>query len=829
MSLKEGQHPKIFINSLLILLAVGIILSRNIKPSMTALLVGGGILLLMLLCAGVLIHFRSRYVALCLMGSMLLLGVLRGSTELFIWDDDIEKLIGKEITVTGELVEEPLVRQDSSGELHVKYVIGDITVREGEQEYTCRNNLIVYAGKQSYDVKNTPMKGSDFEFEKYGQVGDRLQTTGKVMKIHDYQNPGRMDVVMANYAKGIHGQLRAGKYSTYLYSQDKNILARTAGYIRHLYKQAMDKVMPGTDSAAIFAMLFGGYGGIKEELLEAFTVTGLIHILSVSGSHITLMAGVANAMGRTFGLPNGAVAGLATVIIVVYSLLAGLVLPVIRSAAMGILTVIALAMGRERDAQHILSLTALGILLLWPLALFDISFQLSFGATAGLLYISPRLRQSLYRPFPKFIADNMSVTIGAQLGALPFIAWYFNVVSISSLLANLLVAPIIELIIVISLFSGIIVGLVPLLGKVIFISSSMLLGLAYELSRFIAKLPGGQLYIPAMSWQFWCVYYFLVLLCAAPDKVRVQAIDRAKFLFMTCRKAGKYVLVCGLLLAATGAVVYVMSPREMSVHFIDVGQGDGALVITPHGRAFMIDVGGNRKGSYNIGARVDVPYLLHYGVRKLDFIMLTHAHEDHAQGVGGILGRLPVGTVMIGHEGLEEYLKSFGVKNPAVRKAKYVMLQEGTKIDIDGVTVQVLFAPEKNQLAGNATGNEFSNLIRVSYGKHSFLFTGDLTAEYEKTLIKQGKILNSTVLKVAHHGSSTSSTEEFLRVVSPEWSVISVGYGNSFGHPDSRVLNRIKACTDSEILRTDKNGAVVFFTDGENLRVDTQIMYDDNR
>ena len=145
------------------------------------------------------------------------------------------------------------------------------------------------------------------------------------------------------------------------------------------------------------------------------------------------------------------------------------------------------------------------------------------------------------------------------------------------------------------------------------------------------------------------------------------------------------------------------------------------------------------------------------------------------------------------------------------------------------MTVQVLFAPEKNQLAGNATGNEFSNLIRVSYGKHSFLFTGDLTAEYEKTLIKQGKILNSTVLKVAHHGSSTSSTEEFLRVVSPEWSVISVGYGNSFGHPDSRVLNRIKACTDSEILRTDKNGAVVFFTDGENLRVDTQIMYDDNR
>ncbi|WP_276840049.1 ComEC/Rec2 family competence protein [Anaerovibrio lipolyticus] len=257
----------------------------------------------------------------------------------------------------------------------------------------------------------------------------------------------------------------------------------------------------------------------------------------------------------------------------------------------------------------------------------------------------------------------------------------------------------------------------------------------------------------------------------------------------------------------------------------DVGQGDAALVITPHGHAFMVDTGGTRQGTYDIGARVDVPYLLHYGVRKLDFIMLTHAHDDHAKGVSGILGKIPVGAVMIGHEGQGAYLKTFGGLNPAVKTEPMVVLKEGTEMNLDGVRIQVLYAPEENK-TGGSTGNEFSNLIRVSYGKHSFLFTGDLSSEHESILCSRGTHLESTVLKVGHHGSNTSSSQGFLRAVKPKWSVISVGYGNSFGHPEKEILQRLESCTDSKVLRTDENGAVVFYSDGEKLRVDAQIVYD---
>lgn len=256
-----------------------------------------------------------------------------------------------------------------------------------------------------------------------------------------------------------------------------------------------------------------------------------------------------------------------------------------------------------------------------------------------------------------------------------------------------------------------------------------------------------------------------------------------------------------------------------------MGQGDAALIITPHGHAFMVDTGGTRQGTYDIGARVDVPYLLHYGVRKLDFIMLTHAHDDHAGGVGGILGKIPVGAVMIGHEGQGAYLKTFGEANQTVKTEPMVTLKEGTEMTFDGVRIQVLYAPEENK-TGGSTGNEFSNLIRVSYGNHSFLFTGDLSIEHESILCSRGTALESTVLKVGHHGSSTSSSENFLKAVKPQWSIISVGYGNSFGHPKKEILDRLESCTDGKVLRTDENGAVVFYSNGEKLRVDAQIVYD---
>ena len=818
--MKYGQHPKAFVNLLLAGLVGGILLADAMKlqPYQGVFFLGA---LLLLLVGAVLIKKEHKMAWACLWLGLILLGAGRYYLATNIEENNIIKLAGQQVKLQGKLAEPPSVTRDEKGKLHLQYVVEVEKAWQGSKYgkagQVMQGKLLVYGGEES--LKKLPHQGKnkatgledDTVVESiegiYGQVGDGIQLVGTISEFHDYGNPGRMNTVMSNKAKGICGRAMISKYSLVIEPRQEKSLARLAEQVRKQYEAYMAQAMPKQDAAAIFAMLFGGYQGIRPELLEAFTITGIVHILSVSGSHITLMAGTANIVGRFLHMSPRATAALATGVILFYSLLAGAIPPVIRSALMGILTLLALTAGRERDAQHILGLVALGLLLYSPLWLFDISFQLSFGATAGLLYLAPPLRERLRKKLPVFVADSLAVTIGAQLSVLPIIAWYFNVLSLSSLLANLVIAPIVEWIIVAGLLAGLLASLLPLAGKVVFLLASVVLGLVYELSRWVAALPGSQIYMPTFSWWGGMLYY-----------------TGLGWLVIRGSKGWQAVFLLGMLAVIFYCWQMGCNNKEMQVHFIDVGQGDSALVITPHGRAFMVDTGGVREGSYDIGSRVDIPYLLHYGVEKLDYIFLTHAHDDHAGGVKGILTKIPVGAIGIGHEGAGDYLQTFGTGEIGKIKKLLVPLQEGSSIELDGVRIDMLYSPESRKVQESqmqATGNEFSNLIRVSYGEASFLFTGDLIAEQEQQVLANGTNVASTVLKVGHHGSRTSSSQEFLTAVNPGWAVISCGYNNSFGHPHKEILNRLTSCTKAEILRTDQQGAIVFRTDGKSIKVES--------
>lgn len=836
--MKYGQHPKAFVNLLLAGLVVGILLADAMKLQsyQGAFFIGA---LLFLLVGAVLIKREHKLAWLCLWMGLILLGAGRYYLATNIEENNIIKLAGQQVKLQGKLVEPPNVTRDEKGKLHLQYVVEVEKVWQGSKfgkaGQVMQGKLLVYGGEES--LKKSPQqegnKAAGLEDNNavestegiYGQVGDGIQLTGSIREFHDYGNPGRMNTVMSNKAKGICGRAMISKYSLVIEPRQEHSLARLAEQVRNKYEEYMAQAMPRQDAAAIFAMLFGGYQGIRPELLEAFTVTGIVHILSVSGSHITLIAGTANIVGRFLHMSPRATAALATGVILFYSLLAGAIPPVIRSALMGILTLLALTAGRERDAQHILGLVALGLLLYSPLWLFDISFQLSFGATAGLLYLAPPFRERLRKKLPVFVADSLAVTIGAQLSVLPIIAWYFNVLSLSSLLANLVIAPIVEWIIVAGLLAGLLASLLPMAGKVVFLLASVVLGLVYELSRWVAALPGSQIYMPTFSWWGGILYYMELgwLIIDGEHKKRLMPCVGMGGKLRDS-KGWQAVFLLGVLAVVFCCWQILGNNKEMQVHFIDVGQGDSALVITPHGRAFMVDTGGVREGSYDIGSRVDVPYLLHYGVQKLDYIFLTHAHDDHAGGVKGILTKIPVGAIGIGHEGAGDYLQAFGTGEIGKIKKLLVPLQEGSSIELDGVRIDMLYSPESKKVQEShlqATGNEFSNLIRVSYGEASFLFTGDLVAEQEQQVLANGTNVASTVLKVGHHGSRTSSSQEFLTAVNPGWAVISCGYNNSFGHPHKEILNRLTSCTKAEILRTDQQGAIVFRTDGKSIKVES--------
>ena len=793
--MKTGQQPLLFLNMLLGMMFLGILAEDAfcLLPGRFMLPAAG--LLVLAVCVW---RKSSKWTGIVFLLLFFVLGAMRFSAAVQPADHEVSGWIGSTVRLSGTLCEAPRSREDAEGRMILRYVVeAEEMSRDGRGPEPVRGRVCVYEQRK---------KGQEAAL----RIGDCIQAEGTLKGLHSYGNPGSVDMVRAARAQGITARLTAGKQGIRVQAQEKKLLLRYCEKLREAYRQSMRSVMPEADAAAIFAMLFGGYDGIRPELLEAFTVTGIVHILSVSGSHITLLSGVVAWLGGLLRLRRGITTLFVVLAVLGYSALSGFVPPVLRSAAMGILTFAAMVLEREREARRILAITALLMVLYSPWLLWDVSFQLSFAATAGLLYMGPVLQQRM-NWLPRWAAGGLAITLSAQLATLPFLAWYFHQISLSSLLANLTAVPLVELMIVLGLAAGLLVFILPFLGKLVFLLDSLLLGMVYEMTRGMEHLPASQVYLPTLGFWTGGVYYVLLGIC-------LQQPERRTVLWQWCSERKKPLAACLLLVLCMGVLYAALRPQEMAVHFIDVGQGDAALIVTPHGHAFMVDTGGTRDGAFDIGGRVDVPYLWHYGVRSLDYIFLTHAHEDHAAGTGGVLRKIPTGQVLTGHEPLKEYAKSLQISYAASELKSFAAAETGEHIELDGVCIDVLYAPPAPQ--GAATGNEVSNVIRVSYGRASFLFTGDLVKEQEKKLMAEQKLRPVTVLKVGHHGSKTSTSREFLQALQPKYAMICVGADNSFGHPNRETLEQL-ALHGAQIFRTDENGAVVFHTDGTHLHIET--------
>ena len=795
-----GQHQECFLAVLLAALGMGILLGHELAVPM-----GFGIaLLIVALAAGIaLLRRQSEYTWLAFAVLFFALGLVRFAAAWQLPASDISHWAREQVVVTGTLTEAPRIRKDPQGKWKIRYTLEAASVKNGDTQQRASGRLYVYAGGELAKKEAAHLR-----------IGDEVQARGKVLSPHNYQDPGQMDSVMLLRCDGITASLAAGKAGVKAVPQDTAHFSRWLTGVRTHYRERMEEVMPASDAAMIFAMLFGGYEGVPQELVDAFTTTGIVHILSVSGSHISLLAAVIAWIGLRLHLPQRVTAVLVILVIAIYSMLAGCVPPVIRSAIMGGLTFIALALGREKDARRILLLTGLVMLMLSPLLLFHISFQLSFAATAGLLYVAPVCGDGLMRcHIPGMLAAGLAITIAAQLVTLPFLAWYFHQVSVSALLANLLAVPILELIIVIALFGGILAAVLPFLGKLIFLFASLLGGFAYEIVRILAKLPGGQVWLPTIGLGGGVLYYAGMGLAVLPGEKR-QELWQAVIPYRWHIGAA---LLCGIVFCFAG---WVRQPNEMRACFVDVHQGDCCAVLTPHGHAILFDTGGVRGGNFDIGTKVDVPYLWYCGIRHVDAIFLTHCHEDHAAGTGGILHQMPVDAVYTAGEGVSAYARSMGLGDNDPNLAKFHVAYQGQTFHIDGVTIEVLFAPPVPAGAGASTGNEASNVYRITYGNASFLITGDLVKEQEEKLLEEGIDPRADVLKVGHHGSDTSTSEAFLQAVHPKWAMISVGADNTFGHPKPDIVKRLKEA-GAGIYRTDEDGATVFRTDGKKMKVET--------
>lgn len=691
-------------------------------------------------------------------------------------NNDVSKFANQSVQISGTISEEIHTKTLPNGMTQVRFVVDAEKIKlKGIEQLISGGFILTYYPKSGEIIPNV-------------QIGDKISTNGNLKLLHNYNNPGQIDGVTRMKANGITARISADKNGISVEKINNCGLwtkfLRIVAEIRAHYRESMAKVISSEDAAAIFAMLFGGYAGLNPELIEEFQTTGIVHLLSVSGSHMSMLAMATAIFCRLLKIPKNITFLLGLFVIGSYAILSALLPQVLRSATMGILIFFAKTLNAEAEGARLLTLTAILMLILQPLLIFDVSFQLSFTSTAGLMYLSEDLRAKM-EFLPKFFSEPAAMTISAQLASLPVIIWYFNQISLSSVLANVFVMPFLEVVIVGGLLGGIISAIIPFVEKFFFVAMALIFNLGTEINRIFANLPFSAVQVPTLG-IFAGFFYYSALILRRPVILLPIIVLFALNFFKT---------------------------GDLEVNFVDVGQGDCAIVVTPHGKCLIFDAGGVREHMFDVGNRVVVPFLKHENISAVEMIFLTHVHEDHAAGAGAVIKKMPVSEIITASEPKSEYLAVFGISEanflPKLRAGR-----AGEKFLVDGVEIEIIFAPKVG------TGNEISNVYRISYGSVSFLITGDLITANEEQILREGVDISATVLKVGHHGSKTSSSSEFLRAVSPKCAVICVGYGNSFGHPRKEVLERLESLP-TKIFRTDRDGLIKFRTNGQNLRVET--------
>jgi len=439
--------------------------------------------------------------------------------------------------------------------------------------------------------------------------------------------------------------------------------------------------------------------------------------------------------------------------------------------------------GSGAEKGRLLGLAGLFLLVYKPLWIIDIGFQLSFGASTGLIYLLPKIKSKLDTILPEIIAEGISVTVAVQLMTLPFVINAFNQISVISIISNVLFLPILELASAISLF-GIVFfyfsnnyGFIRLSG---FFIEQVLIQ-----AELLRSLPFSTIAIASFPVWSYMLYYSLLALWI--DGQYVKIFDN--------RERTLAIKMLSVFLFS----IYVWTnlwPRSFTVYFLDVGQGDCAVIVTPWRNVIVIDTGG--LNSFDTGANIVSPFLRSLGKKSVDYLLLSHYDNDHVGGLKGLLRNVKVRTIILPNERITEASRRF-YELCTSNEAEKVIAKQGMHFTIDKVSLEILSVGDSS-----IVGNEASTIARISYEGKRFLFTGDMDAKREENAMFNPR---TDVLKVAHHGSMSSSTEEFIARAQPKIAVVSVGAFNRYGHPHKSVLERLKK-VDAKVLRTDRNGCI---------------------
>lgn len=643
--------------------------------------------------------------------------------------------------------------------------------------------------------------------------GDSLVIKGLLELPSPARNPGGFDYRTYLKNRGIRGLLYVSRDSQIvdLIEMSGVWWMRAVLPVRQTIQGAIDQNLSGGPAALLKGILLGDKRAVPDDIRLAFTRCGINHVLAVSGLHVGLIAAVVFFGLRLLGAARCLNVLATIVVLVLYAFVTGLPPSVIRACVMASLVLLG-QLGRwDTDGWNALGVAGLFGLVIRPMDIMDVGFQLSFVATAGimLLYqpILDRMPKTEKRWINNAIWAPLAVSIAAQLATMPLIVTYFGLVSVIGLVANLIVVPLIGA-------SAALGVLTILCYPITFWGSTLLNGANWALlevalyfAHQLAKPEWASFWLPALPVYQWVLYGLVITL----------------FLPMCKIKVWRFAVCTGILLVANYAVwVPFAFPRHaLEIYVLDVGQGDSIFLRFPNGKTMLVD-GGIRTQHQDMGARVVLPFLRSKGISKIDVMVGSHAHSDHIGGLISVLENIPVA----------HYLDSGQPANTWTSREIYRLLEKYQ------VEYQAVAAGDSLVGLGGAGGlvlhpvpafvdqeashglNDGSVVLRLDYQGIRFLLTGDIEKETDAALLRWGERLHAHILKAAHHGSRTSSSEGFMHGVSARWVAVSCGIRNKFRHPSPEVITRYKA-QGLKVYRTDLSGAIRFQIEKGGVSVKT--------
>ena len=698
--------------------------------------------------------------------------------------------------------------QEGRSKIAIVQVVSEPQNNEGRYRFTA--NVVSYLDSndiwQPADFKLLARSGADPEhIPGYGEL---LLVQGKWGQLPQRRNPGGFDYRAYMDRSEVRGSLIMEHIKLAATGRGNWLISTVVVPVRQYIRNLADKYLQGDEVALLLGLALGERSGLSARVQEAFSNTGTTHVLAVSGLHVVLVAFILFMALRIVRVPRrwaalGTCAGL-----VFYTLLTGSPPSIVRAAIMAVAVLLGGLFERQGNGLNMLGLAGLLILFCWPQSLFDVGFQLSFAATAGILAVTRPIQNQLFRVtenefLREWLLLPLAVSLAAQIFTAPFLAYHFHKIPTISLLANLVVVPTTNLLLALGL----------------------LLAMLYPLGNLVVWPLAAATY--AASWislrsvELFDMIKFGVIIWSRPNLSQTLIYTIALIIIFNYNKIKKirFVIIV-FLLAVLNVFVWAKTfatEDKLRVTFLDVGQGDAIFIQFPNGRTMLIDAGPSQE-KFDSGQRTIYPFLKYQGLNNIDLAIISHGDSDHAGGFSYLLSHVNVKKLMIsGHQ----------CDQPLFLAAMETALK--TKTDIDtlwGYDTLSGISPARGfvfcQRDSAADANESSIVCFIQYGQKSFLFTGDMGPQMEDTLYARGLLPKCTVLKVPHHGSHINNSPAVIKAISPELAVIHVGQHNRFGHPSLEVVEGYKAA-GAVIYRTDEQGAIEIETDGSRLVVKTMV------